>query len=575
MKKSLIHNISFRVALSLLFLCTFQQETLRAQDQQRQLPGNPGETIELICDRSIYGVNEGIRYSANYHGPIESAGLTWSKVLYVELIRWDGAKQALSIVLIKNNRAEGEIIVPKNTPSGVYYLRAYTKWMRNYDPTYYAYIPLRILNPYSQELLGPPSTIDSFQLLEYTDGKIDEDITFSGLKEQYESCEHAEFEIQLQEELIPGRYTLSIAKTESLSSGAYSFAEKRTDKKPDSIEFLPEIEGLTLSGRIVDSETSVPTSGNKLQLSSYTNPFFFAEVSPAKDGSFIFTLPHFSIEPEFHLAEASNSPEDPEDHLVLLSPQFCNKPIRLPYVPLSIDTTEKEIVRELLVNMQLKERFGILAVSDRANDSNPSVPFYGSEAIITNVREYIELTDLREAINEIIPQVTIRSGDSGEYLSIQGPSCLDIYPPLVLMDNVPVANNTELLNIPSGRLKRIEVLNEAYMIGEFRYSGILSIFSNQNDMAGISLTGEHYFFDYQLLDSMLSMPEKQLDPCKSAHPNIRNQLYWESEIEFNEEGSFKVAFLTSEAPGQYVITLRSFEQENGPGHFKKELFSVK
>lgn len=572
MKKSLIHNTSFRVTLYLLFLCTFLQEPLWAQDQHRQLPGNSGETIELICDRSIYGVNEGIRYSAVYHGPIESAELTWSKVLYVELIQWDGSKQALSKVLIQNNRAEGEIIVPKNTPSGVYYLRAYTKWMRNYGPTFYAYIPLRIVNPYSQELLAPPSTIDSFQQLEYTDGKIDEGITFSGLKEQYESCEHAEFEIQLQEELIPGRYTLSIAKTESLSSGAYSFVEKRTDKEADSIEFLPEIEGLTLSGTIVDSETGVPTSGNKLQLSSYTNPFFFAEVSPAKDGSFLFTLPHFSLEHEFHLAEASDSPKD---HLALLSPQFCNKPIRLPYVPLSIDTTEKEIVRELLVNIQLKERFGTIAVSDRPNDSNPSVPFYGSEATITNVREYIEMTDLREAINEIIPQVTIRSGDSGEYLSILGPSCLDIYPPLVLMDNVPVANNMELLNIPSSRLKRIEVMNAAYMIGKFRYSGIFSIFSNQNDMAGISLTGEHYFFDYQLLDSKLSMSEKQTDPCKSAHPDIRNQLYWESEIEFNEEGSFKVAFVTSEASGQYVITLRRIEQGNGPGPFKKELFSVK
>jgi hypothetical protein len=203
------------------------------------------------------------------------------------------------------------------------------------------------------------------------------------------------------------------------------------------------------------------------------------------------------------------------------------------------------------------------------------VPFYGSEASKTNVREYIELTDLREAINEIIPQVTIRSGESGEYLSILGPSCLDIYPPLVLMDNVPVANNTELLNIPSSRLKRIEVLNEAYMIGKFRYSGIFSIFSNQNDMAGISLTGEHYFFDYQLLDSKLSKSEKQTDPCNLAHPDIRNQLCWESEIEFNEEGSFKVAFVTSEAPGQYVISLRRIEQGNGPGPFKKELFSVK
>ncbi len=70
------------------------------------------------------------------------------------------------------------------------------------------------------------------------------------------------------------------------------------------------------------------------------------------------------------------------------------------------------------------------------------------------------------------------------------------------------------------------MLNEAYVIGESRYSGILNIFSNQNDMAGISLDGEHSFFDLQLLNNKASTMEL-VDTSGSVQPDIRitGQVY--------------------------------------------------
>ncbi len=572
MKKSQKYRSLLKVLLSLLVLFALVSGALVAQDGSLQLPGELNENIILNCDRSIYGVSEKISYSAIYLEPGKSDGPAWSKVLYVELIQDNGSKQATSKVIIENNRAEGEILVPKNIPSGVYYLRAYTKWMRNYGPSTYAYIPLRILNPFSKEILAPTSSFDSLKLREHASCEIHEGIVFSGLKDQYDCHERAEFEIRIPENLLPGTYCLSIAKTESLSSLDYVFKKRiETGEESGKLGFLPEIEGLSLSGRIVDSETGLPVINKRLQLSSYEDPFFFAELYSQKNGSFLFTMPHFRAKPEFHLSEAADSVQG---HLIQLDPEFCNRPVLLPFEPLRIDTSEAEIVRELLVNLQLNERFQEKLDSEKS-EATVSAAFYGSATAITRVGDYIELSDLRECIDEIIPQVSIRSNKKGEYLTIIGLSCLDIYPPLVLIDNVPVPNDDVLLHIPSSRIKSIEVLNEAYMIGEFRYSGIINIFSNQHDMAGISLKGEHSFFNFQLIDNKLDIPESQKDSHCSDQPDIRNQLYWEPEIEFTEKTSFKAIFSTSDASGLYVVTLRGMAPGNSSGVCKKALFSVK
>ena len=486
-----------KLRIYMFVLCCFMHAAASAQEATLLLPGNTGETVVLCSDREIYGVSEQIHFYANYEAPEEFIGRTWSTVLYVELISWDGAKLAASKVLIENGLASGCIEIPKNIPSGVYYLRAYTLWMRNYASSKYTYLPLRILNPYSQELQARPEEWDgNLQPMEQEALIQAEGIVLTGLKDQYETGEQVGIEIQLPAELKSGQYSLGIAKTQGSSSLDYSIEKAEDDdSKPAKIEFFPEINGLTLSGSIIDAESNAPVASAKLQLSSYANPFFFADVYSGNDGTFLFTLPHFSGNPELHISEASDSSGNLN---ILLASEFCNKPVSLPYVPLLIDSAEQSLVREILVNMQLIERYGIDAEPNEES-KGLNIPFYGKGAMVTFVRDYIELSDLREFIYEIIPQVSISNSSKGSSVSIQGPSCLDIYPPLLLLDNVPVPNNEEFLNIPSNRIERIEVINQAYMVGNTRYSGIFSVYSNKRDMAGMTQEGDRYFFNFSFI----------------------------------------------------------------------------
>lgn len=537
------------------------------------LPEDPGESLALISDRDIYGAGEKIHYSASYVAPAGLKGDPWSSVLYVELISWDGTKLAASKVLIQNMGAAGALHIPKNISSGVYYLRAYTKWMRNYSPDIYAYLPLRILNPSSQEVLAGPAEGNINRLsIEHVNESQVEGIEISGLKEQYGTGEQVEIGIKIPGDLRPGQYSVGIAKTPAHSSLDYIIGNRgEAENESRKIEFFPEINGLTLSGRIVDSESGEPVKGARLHLSSYVNPFLYAEVFSELDGTFLFALPHFTGNPELHIANGSDSLLN---HKVLLASEFCNKPVGLPHLPLLIDAAEQEIVREILVNTQLNERYHSDSDPGEPNES-PDIPFYGKDASVTYVSDFIELSDLGEFIYEIIPQVSINNSSSGSFLSVQGPLCLDIYPPLVLMDNVPVANNEEFLNIPSSRIERIEVLNRAYMVGKVRYSGIFSVYSSKRDMAGITQEGERYFFNLRLLDNKIPGHANEAWAVESLIPDISNLLYWEPEFKIRNEGLGKVIFKTPDIPGNYVLTVLGTGPGKSPPVYRKALITVK
>jgi hypothetical protein len=278
MRFTLKYSSFFRVTLSLLVLGVFLKEPARAQGQPVQLPPTAGETVVLYCDREIYGTGEQIHFFATYREPGEFKSGSWSSVLYVELISWDGNKQASSKVLIKEGRAIGTTKIPGTIPSGNYYLRAYTKWMRNYSPSNYAYLPLTILNPSSQEMLAAPEEEKgSLSIMERMPDRLSGEIVLSGFMDQYGTREEVDIEIQIPEDQRSGTYSLSIAKTRDQSSADYKWEPApKEENGPETIEFLPEINGMTLSGRIIDSDSNEPVDQARLQLSSYADPFLYA-----------------------------------------------------------------------------------------------------------------------------------------------------------------------------------------------------------------------------------------------------------------------------------------------------------
>ena len=116
------------------------------------LAKNSPERLLVFTDRSLYAVNESILFSAILQSGSESLAGPGSKILYVELVNATGKALAKGKYLITGNRSTGHLSVPSSIVSGFYYLRSYTRWMRNFGARGFTYIPIRVINPYSKEV---------------------------------------------------------------------------------------------------------------------------------------------------------------------------------------------------------------------------------------------------------------------------------------------------------------------------------------------------------------------------------------------------------------------------------------
>jgi len=119
------------------------------------------EKTAFFTDRETYVVNEDILFSAFNLSYPELRNSDWSNVLYVELIAPDGEAISRGKYVFSRDGATGTLKIPSEVLTGNYYLRAYTRWMRDYSPNNYYYKMVTIINPFRGELLEPHGNFDS------------------------------------------------------------------------------------------------------------------------------------------------------------------------------------------------------------------------------------------------------------------------------------------------------------------------------------------------------------------------------------------------------------------------------
>ena len=98
---------------------------------------NPVEKVYLHTDKELLTQNENLWFSAYVTLGTKHHYSFASKVLYVDLINSDGEIISNQTFPLEEGRGKGSIKIPKNSTSGLYQLRAYTKWMQNFDNSFF------------------------------------------------------------------------------------------------------------------------------------------------------------------------------------------------------------------------------------------------------------------------------------------------------------------------------------------------------------------------------------------------------------------------------------------------------
>ena len=319
--------------------------------------------------------------------------------------------------------------------------------------------------------------------------------------------------------------------------------------------FLPDRKGTAISGTVVDQNSGEPVSDTRIHFSILgEDPAYLASTSD-QEGRFLLKIPSRLGNQEMFVVPEQGPDQSLE---VRIDNDFTTE--ALPFSPGSYALREDEKLLASRLSLQMQLQLAFLAESgpDTSTITNriEPVPFYGKPEISIKLDEFINLPNMEEVIENLIPMTyVIRREGSADFLIKSDNSMISMYRPLILIDHIPVFDMDVVLALPPSKIDRIEVIREVYILGDVKFGGIICFTSRQGDLAGMKLPEGSYFFDYTTLHPPM-VPQGPRYSGGSRIPDTRNTLLWMDDLELQKSNSSKVSFQAASVPGNYLILLR-------------------
>ena len=531
------------------------------------VPVDKHEKVVLITDRSIYISGEQVQFFATVSNGKDTDKQVLSQILYCEIIAPDGNKITGGKFLISNSTAAGCVDLPDNLLTGTYYVRAYTKLMRNYGPGFYGYSQIRIVNPGRAETLTLENNKNSstFQVIPAPTDDFKDILSVSADKTVYAPRDIISLSISLQ----PGNDEVAALKNLCLSvipeNTGSQIINLQSSKKPanDKTDYVPETRGLSVSGKLTLASSQIPVPDKKVNLSIIGEGRDFMATRTDSLGRFYFAMPDYSGSRDLFLcAEKIDSLKVK----IWVDNDFCTLPIHLPSPTFKLSESERQCAKNMALNEQINSHFYNDSLQEAKNIKDAQPPFYGKPTAVIYIDKYIQLPTLEEYFNELPSEVRVRKHKGEPRFAVLGSRGVSFNDPLVMVDWVAVDEPAKLLAISPQNISRIEVVKDEYVKGGQTYGGIISIISKKGDFAGVDLPSAGIFINYQFLGE---------NECSStvydnvlSHPDSRNTILWKPGITIKPGNSEKFSFTAPDTPGKYNILLEGMTS-------KGEIITVK
>ncbi len=537
-----------------IFYCTvflFCSSEIYAQSQKVKVPD---EKVTIFTDRNLYISGEKINFSAILYSD-KTPYNEQSKVLYVDLIAADQQKILQKKYLLENDRVDGQISLPEKTITGEYYLRGYTKFMRNFSHAFFAYVLLKIVNPEKDEIVKEikkiPIEIDSAQLLPVKKSKA---ILMFSNKQTYHKRDT--ISVLIRPEMEIQDYTFSLSVVPKFSQSGMNFISP-TNHIPPYKPFPKESTGFSVSGKMIQSTTQRPFPFNNIYLSIKENKNLLPAYTDTS-GRFNFTLDFLFGEKEIFIS--SDLINQKKSVKYLIDNDFAKVPKDLSFPKFTLNTQEKELLLKMARNRQISRLYYPHETPKKSDTISNSLAFYGRNFGLINFDDYILLHTLAEYFTEIDLPVKLMKIKNGREFRIRGTqSELFIYKPLLLLDWVEVQDAKRILSISPRKISHIEVIDSAYLRGNFIFGGIINFITQKSDFGGSVLPSSTVRLKYDFLSSEKSQPNK--NAISSTMPDSKNTMFWKSGFKVSVQAKNQFKIIAGDLTGQYLILLRGVNKQ--------------
>lgn len=334
---------------------------------------------------------------------------------------------------------------------------------------------------------------------------------------------------------------------------------KMFEKNAIDIKWLPEIRDVSISGIVYDKTDKTPIANIPVFVSAFNENPQVHVYNTRKNGGFVFSLNNLVDNQDIYI---STKPYQEKEVEIQILNDFSHEFPFFQEIPLAIDTTDQSLLEEMYINMQAGEIFKTKTGSKQL--AKISMPFnLGKPDITTILDDYVSSPSLKSIIEEIIPNIRVRRKDDKSILSVFDTEKHIYYEdPLALVDNIPIFNIDDLLNIPPSKINKIEITKKPLIIGDELFNGIVMISTNTDDFGGVKTPEGSVFLEYQTISPSYGFnpPVYDSEEIKSNRmADFRNLLYWNPNLNISKETS--VTFYTSDDCSEYDVIVRGYNND--------------
>jgi len=229
-----------------------------------------------------------------------------------------------------------------------------------------------------------------------------------------------------------------------LTHGWSRFIWTDIEKQSMPIEFLPELRGHVLTGRIKNQQTGIPLSGIATLLSYPDKTVQLYGTYADTNGYFLLDAKHFSGKKKLIIC---TSQPDSLVQIELNSPYATDfSSYRLPAINLS---TKEEIPLTIRsISMQVEEAYKLKG-KDIARARTDSTTFYGKPSEQYLLDDYTRFPIMEEVIREYVKGVRLRKRDGKFIFRVNNGLVNTVFDndPLIMLDGVPLANTDRIMSM--------------------------------------------------------------------------------------------------------------------------------
>jgi hypothetical protein len=338
--------------------------------------------------------------------------------------------------------------------------------------------------------------------------------------------------------------------------------ENLTENNSKPFNYLPEIGGMLITGKIVNKGTTIPSKETAGYLSVPSKNTVFKSALSDVNGKVTFQFQEFNNEGQI-IAQA-DSIKNIKNKIEIDNP-FMGKSVKWNTpAPLDINKLPKQAITAAHRNIQVQSYFSPQYATQFSASLQDTNAFYYTPDRTYFLDDYARFATLEEVIREYVTPVTLvkEKGKYQFYVYDDAYKQFFEQSPLVLLDGVIIKDIDQFLEYDPLKIRKLEVVSKVYYAGNLAYNGIINFTTYTGKLDAFEMDPNAVILDYKGLQSkrIFNAPVYETEAqVENRLPDFRQLLYWKPDALIGKKNNF--SFYTSDMNGNFMISVQGINKD--------------